>query len=136
MRTTFDIDNILYQVLSNNAGLTATITGSVYKRNRPVSSTEEDIVIGSLPVPNNQLQRTVANVNIHVPLLEIATENGQDTQPDTVRAEQLTDMVVLIVDDIVGPDYYYDVQQQNVFFDSITNDYYSNIRVNFFLENL
>ncbi len=136
MRTTFDIDNILYQVLSNNAGLAATITGSVYKRNRPVSSTEEDIVIGSLPVTNDQLQRTVANVNIHVPLLEIATENGQDTQPDTVRLKELTDMVILIVNDIVGPDYYYDVQQQNVFFDSITNDYYSNIRVNFFLENL
>jgi hypothetical protein len=137
MRTTFDVEDILYTRLKNDATVTGAISGKVYKNNRPVNSNLVDIVIGSLPMPNEQLQRSVANVNVHAPNLKLNLNGVEDnSQPDRVKLKQVTSLVITSLKDNVFPDYYFDVQQQNMFASEDSDEHYSNIRVNFFSENL
>jgi hypothetical protein len=135
MRSTFDIVDILYSVLSNEIGITSVINGSVYKNMRPLGSIAEDIVIGSLPVNFEQIQQAVANINIHVPNLVIKVGTTQDnTQPNNKRLKQLTNLVLGIVKEGIGSDYWFELQQQNTF--SEDQEHYSNIRLNFYSENI
>src|SRR5688572_11465347 len=99
MRTTFDIVDIIYPVLKTNAALTAALTGSVYKTDgRPINSDKEDIVIGSLPINNEQLQQAVMNINIHVPNLDLLLNGVQDkTKPNLKRLKELTALVIGII---------------------------------------
>jgi hypothetical protein len=134
MITTFDIANTIYRVLSNDVDLTSSISGIVCKR-RPLNSNKEDIVIGSLPVNNEQVQQAVANVNVHVPNLSISTGAGIDTtQPNTKRLKEITDKVIHLLDEKYFDSYWFYVQQQNLFEDE--QDHYSNIRLNFYSENI
>lgn len=130
-KSTFDIVDIIYQVLSADASITGEITGIVCKK-RLVNSDKEDVVIGSLPVSNEQVQQAVANINIHVPNLIIKANGMQDiSQPNLKRLNELTALVWGIVDEKYYSEYWFYVQQQNLFEDPGTNEHYSNIRVNF-----
>lgn len=134
MRDTFDIDSLIYKAV-NMPLITSAISGKVYKRSRPLNPDKVDIVVGSLPVNNEQLQRTVVNVNIHVPNLKLSINGITDnTQPDLVKLKTVTALVISALDDKAFTDYYFDVQQQVLFEDGA--EYYSNIRINFFSENL
>lgn len=135
MRNTFNIVDILTAVLMADSGLTSDITGKVYRNGeRPVNSDKEDVVVNSLPVTNDQLQRSVANVNIHVPNIERTINGIENSMPDLVRLESLTDRVILIVDEKYFADHWFFVQQQNFFQEE--GQAYTNIRVEFFSENL
>lgn len=136
MRDTFDIETIIYQAL-NVPDITNAISGKVYKNSRPLSSDKVDVVVGSLPVNNEQLQKTVVNVNVHVPNLKININGITDnTQPDVATLKTVTDLVISTLDDKAYMDYYFDVQQQVLFKDETTDEHYSNIRINFISENL
>ncbi len=90
MKTTFDIVNVIYEFLSS-ANLP--ISGGVYKR-RPTGSTQEDVVIGSLPINNEQVQQTVLNINVHIPNITVVVNGIQDnTQPDSKRLNEVTKLV-------------------------------------------
>ncbi len=134
-KTTFDLVDTIYNVLSNNAGLTSVISGVVCKK-RLLNSRKEDVVIGSLPVNNDQIQQAVLNINVHVPNLKMTIEGKQDnTQPDTARLKLITGIVWQAIDDKFYADHWFYVQQQNLFEEELTNNHYSNIRVNFFSIN-
>jgi hypothetical protein len=134
MRSSFDITDILFKDLLTQG---FPLSGDVYKQLRPVNSELEDIVVNSLPVNAEQLQQAVLNVNIFVPNLKVSVNNLVDTfQPDWVRLKSLTSLVLEFLKSQSGSDYWYQVQQQNFFADQISNSYYSNIRVNFYSENL
>ena len=136
MRDTFDIETILFKAL-NVPAITNVISGKVYKNSRPLNSGKVDVVVGSLPINAEQIQRTVANVNVHVPNLKLSISGVQDgTQPDTVTLKTVTSLVIEALTDKAFADYYFDVQQQVLFKDETTDEHYSNIRINFFLENL
>lgn len=137
MRTTLNIVDILYTVLHGDNALKTAISGKIYKNERPVDSKVEDIVINSLPVTGDQLQAAIGNVNIHIPNLKLNINNVQDnSQPDLGRLGMITDLVVSDVEDYTGPDYWFFIQQQTVFPSDVVGEYYSNIRVNFFSENI
>lgn len=137
MKSTLTAVNILYQILKLNTGITTAISGKVYKDNRPINSGKEDIVVNSLPINFEQVQQAVLNVNIHVPNLELNINGVQDnTQPNLARLETITDLVITAVKDHVGSDYWFFIQQQNVFPSDPLGEYYSNIRINFFSENI
>lgn len=128
MKTTFDIVDIVYLFLKTK---TITISGGIYKHLRPANSVLEDIVIGSLPVNNEQIQQAVVNINIHVPNVKLPQDT---TQPDSKRLNTLTALIIGYVDEQYINNYWFYVQQQNVFADGLEN--YSNIRLNFFSENI
>jgi hypothetical protein len=133
MKTTFDLVNTIYTALFNSAMRTA-ISGSIYKQQRPLDSTKEDVVINALPITGDQLQSSIININIHVPNLLIESNGKQDnTQPNLVKLKSLTDLVIAAVNNTYGVNFNYSVQQQTLIQD--IDDYYSNIRVQFNLIN-
>lgn len=136
MMTTLDIIDVLYQRL-NITAIRTQITGGVFKQSRPLNSGNSDIVISCLPVTGDQMQSAVANVNIHVPNPTININGKQDdTQPDFGMLRFLTQLVIGYLKDDSTEDYYFDVQQQNIFSEDSIKEHYSNIRVNFFNINL
>lgn len=135
MTTTLDIVDQLFTKLDASALKTA-ITGSICKHKRDGNSSLEDVVINCLPVNNEQLQNAIANVNIHVPDLVINTGGMEDKQPNHVRLKTLSAMAVDILKDNWTATLNYDVQQQVIIQDRDAGDYYINIRIEFFIENL
>lgn len=139
MKTTFDFQNSLW-LLVNASALKLEITGGIYKGSRPntlVDEQLEDVVINCLPVPRNQLQETIANVNIHVPNLKIEIAGKPDrSQPDNVRLNILTSMAIELVSEYVGDDFHCDFEQQLIFEEDEIYSHYSNIRVKVFSINL
>jgi len=135
MKTGFDTDNVLYDVLKISS-LKSAIAGNVYKRLRPVNSVLEDVVINSLPITNQQLQTCISNVNIFVPDKQI-TVNGVVTKvPNEERLEELTVMAVQILADGIKGDFTWDIQQQAFIQDDESDSHYSNIRIEFFVSNI
>jgi len=133
MKTTYDIQNILYKVLSSSTNITETITGGVYKK-RPLNSKQEDIIVGSLPVGNDDIQRAVGNVNIHVPNLIIDVNGVQDnSQPNLKRLNEITRLAWGLLDESYYEGYWFYVQQQSIFEEG--NEHYSNIRIEFYSVN-
>jgi len=136
LRNTFDIETIIYQEL-NVSAITNVISGKVYKNSRPLNSNKVDVVVGSLPINAEQLQRTVVNVNVHAPNLKLSINGIQDnTQPDVATLKTITALVISALTDKAFTDYYFDVQQQVLFKDETSDEHYSNIRINFLSENL
>jgi hypothetical protein len=127
--TSFDYVNIVYQKLIAPTFLTAAmLTGEVRKYNRSLDSNAEDIVINSLPVNNNQLQSGIVNVNVHVPNIQDNGLTGQDnSQPNIKRIKEISDLVILALDNTFGSFYNCTVQQQNLIQDK--DDFFNNIRL-------
>lgn len=137
MRNTFNLVDIIYLVLTANAAITSAITGKVYKNARPLNSDKQDIVVGSLPINAEQIQQAVMNVNVHISNLKISINGVQDnSQPNLIKLEEVTALVIEGLKDKVFSDYWFDIQQQNLFADEATNEHYSNIRINFYSENI
>ena len=56
MKTSFDIDKIVYKLLSGSSELKSTITGGVYYSNdRPDGSVKEDVVINTITMTQDYL---------------------------------------------------------------------------------
>lgn len=135
MKTTLDIEDILWSFLKNSS-LKTSISGGIYKRKRPSGSKAEDIVINCLPVNNLQVQSAVANVNIHVPNKVQNISGIQDSIPDHARLKALGNEAVSLLVDQWDSDYNFDVQQQNVFEDEDGKGHYVNIRLDFYSINI
>jgi hypothetical protein len=132
MITSLEIVDILWAKL-NGSPLKAAIDGGIYKNRRPASSEKQDVVINCLPVNNQQLQTTIANVNIHVPNISIDVNGVQDSsQPDHVKLLALSKIAVGVLKDIWSGDYNFNVQQEVLIQDEEQGDYYINIRIEFY----
>jgi hypothetical protein len=133
--TTIDIVETLWKKLDAST-LKAMITGSIRKYERPADSSSEDIVVNALPAINDDLQVTVANVNIYVPDLVIDENNVQEKVPDTARMKVLANEALKLLNDVTDGDFNYDVQQQSMFEDLQSESHFINIRINFYAINL
>lgn len=137
MRTTLDIENILFSFLKASS-LASEINGGIYKRQRPAQSSKEDVVINCLPVSNRQLQDAVANVNIHVPNVTVQRDGITDqSHADHPRLNELATLAWQLLDDQFNPlGYTFHVQQQILIQDEDAGDHYVNIRIEFYSVNL
>ena len=135
MTTTLDIVDTLFARLDASALKTA-INGNICKHRRDPNSTSEDVVINSLPVNNEQLSRAVANVNVHVPDIEVTVNGQQDKQPNHPRLKQLAGIAVTALNDVWETNKNYTVQQQTLIRDADAGDHYINIRIEFNIVNL
>lgn len=127
-----EIVDLMYTYLSGSA-LRAAVTGGLYKNNeRPVNSTSEDIVISNLGTPNLQMQLSVLNVNVWVPMLEV---NGA-WYANHARMETLA---TLAQDDLqlnVFSGHHFRLQQQLLFREEEVKQYFINNRVEFYSKNI
>ncbi|PPL04976.1 hypothetical protein SAMN05444682_101773 [Parapedobacter indicus] len=86
MRTTLDITEILYGLV-NVPEVTAIISGSTYRDERPENSAVQDVVCTSTTVDNEPFQEGVGYVNIHDP----------GTMPNHVWFKTVTGIIVPIL---------------------------------------
>ena len=86
MKLTNDIIVKLYQIL-NVSLITDLISGRIYKFKRPLNSTDEDIVILSLPNRNADVQQAVIFVNIFANDLSNGT-------PNTAKLNEIASAVI------------------------------------------
>lgn len=135
MMTTLDIIDLLWSKLDGSA-LKNAITGKMYKLVRLANSKKEDVVINCLPINNEQLSKTIANINIHVPDLTIEVDSIAQQVPDIVRLKSLAALAISILKDTWTSTLNYDVQQQVVIQDREAGDHYINIRLEFNIINL
>jgi hypothetical protein len=135
MKTTLDLVDIIWSAV-NASALKAAINGGVYKHKRVLNSTKEDVVINALPITAEQIQNGIVNVNIHVPNLKVQTAAGVDDQPNHTRLKALATIAVGVLEDTWADEYNFDVQQQILIEDKEANDYYINIRLEFFNVNI
>lgn len=86
IHTDIDIKDELYTLLKGSQ-LASSVSGSVYKDQRPLNSEKEDIIIAIVARDAGyQIQEATANVNIYVPDLR----RGQEAIEDTKRLRQLS----------------------------------------------
>lgn len=127
MRTTFDQETILFNILNGSAALKSAISGGIYKRRRPTNSDKEDVVVISLPIGDGSIQFGTANVNIHVPDVK--------EFPDNTKLEALTNIVKPLLEETYGDDYVLYISLQQIFEETEINQHYVNLRVDFEFHN-
>lgn len=138
MRTTLDITEILCMHLQDSS-LTSAISGVVCKK-RPIDSKKEDVVINTLFVDNEEIQNSVANVNVYVSNKTQKFNGVQDnTQPDFGRLKTITDILTNKVNGLLieqwSDGYTFTVQQVTGPKED-ESQHYMNIRVEFKLLNV
>src|SRR5688500_6980460 len=88
MITTLEIVDLVWQHL-NGSAIKSLINGGIYKTKRPAGSSNEDVIINSLPINNLQLQSAVVNVNVYAPDIAIKVGGIEESAPNHVRLKEL-----------------------------------------------
>lgn len=98
MKTTLDLDTILFRLLKNSAISTA-ISGGIYLMNsRPSNSEKEDIEINSITLTQEYLPQTgTSNINIYVPDMAVKINNEEQRQPNIKRLKELLAIAMEII---------------------------------------
>ena len=130
-----EIVSALWSDINSSSLKTALASGGgVYKNRRPTDSKKEDIVINSLPVNSEQLQKAVANVNIYVPDKMINLNGTQTMVIDYARFAVLLPLATaLLKEKFSSGDWHYELQQvSDVIEDKESGSHFVNIRIEFF----
>jgi hypothetical protein len=135
MKTSLDRIDVVWQLL-NGSSLKSNINGVVCKTRRPAGSTNEDVVINSLFVDNEQLQSGIINVNLYIPNKAQKFGEIQDnSQPNFARLKELVTIAVELLDDVYVDGFFINVQQQFGPLEDENNQHFINIRVQIRTEN-
>lgn len=91
MKTTFDTDAILFDLLSKSP-LNNAIGGGIYVGGtRPEDSADEDVVVNTITLAQDFLPQTgTSNVNIYVPDTPKKIKGGHQLQANRVRLKALS----------------------------------------------
>ena len=136
--TALEVVDIVWKKLDGSS-LKGLITGGIYKGQRPVGSSKEDIVVNILGLPNEQLAQALVNVNLHVPNKPIKINGQQDnSQPDFSRLMNVANVLLaLLKEDYSSDGWYFELQQHSgPVIDDNANSHYINIRIDFFSINI
>lgn len=100
LKNDIEMQEDIYNLLLNSE-LPSIISGGIYKFTRPIDSSKEDVVIGTLYINAKQLQTGIFNINIHVSNLPAEiSENpaALDTaQPNIERIQEIGAAAVCIL---------------------------------------
>ena len=129
MKTIFDTDDILYQILSSNNELKNMLTGGIYKSERPDSSEKEDIVINTITVTQELPQQGSSNVNIYVPDMSVKIAGKPQRKANTERLRTLTKKVIDVLADASVEGLMFWVTNQSVLKESDVFQHFSNLRI-------
>lgn len=127
IRTSLDQDSIIYNVLSNSA-LKNEISGKIYNNSQIEDYSKENVVIKSIVIAGDDIQRGVTNVNVHVP--DLIFDNI--TQPNGSRIQEILQITTTALEEHYQEDYNFVITEQ---FGLIREDglksHYFNLRVKF-----
>lgn len=134
MKTTFDTDSILFQLLSGSTLKTA-IKGGIYVGDdRPENSEKEDVCINSIDLTQDYLpQLGTSNVNIYVPDTAKKIAGKQQLKANRTRLKELSEMAIATLKQANVPDLNVIVGSQTILAESTIKQHYVNIRIEWFI---
>jgi len=122
-QTILDFADELYRRL-NIPAINNIISGKVYKDERPADSLLEDIVINAVTGDMEMIQRSVLNVNAHVP-------NLSNKMPNNARLKVITNVLSAILTEGYGTNFNYWIENANKFKEVESNSYFMNFRIRY-----
>lgn len=130
MKTPLDLIDAAYELLDVTEVQSAMLSGDIFKTVKPDNYQGECIVINSLPVSGQQLQRGFLNVNIYAPNLTLKI-NGQpdNSQPNTKRLKEIAAAVVPILEDATADGNLFFIDSMNVYAEDQNREHFLNIRI-------
>jgi len=122
-KTTDFIIDIVYSLLGS-------ITKPKYRKTKPSKSTAtEYVVINSLPIDANVMQRCYVNVNYHVK--DIDGGAGVGFIPDDTKLQAGTVLVLSALKKVTTTAYLIDFEGQEIIREEQLQEHYSNLRFSF-----
>lgn len=126
MKNILEINTFLFQLVSTTIG--TTLTGGVYILERPVDSEKEDIVVGTLPLSEEQI--AICNINIFVPDKTVGIGGTTNKVPDLSRMGALANTVIQALDqDTELEQYHYRIVNQTIINEPDLDQHFVNIRL-------
>jgi len=99
MKTSFDLNAILFKCLNTNSAFKSALSGGVYSSERPDNSEKEDAVVNTITVTREYSpQRGRSNVNIFVPDLRVSIEGVEQRKPNEARLKALSDLAISAIE--------------------------------------
>jgi hypothetical protein len=129
MVTSFDTDDILFQVLNGSDELKAFISGGIYTTDRPDNSEKEDITVNTITVTGSMPQRGTSNVNIHVPDERMKIKGQEQRKINRERLREITNKVISILEAARVEGLLFWAANQTVLREPETNQHYTNLRI-------
>lgn len=131
MKTSFDIDKIVYKLLSGSSELKSAITGGVYYSNdRPDGSVKEDVVINTITMTQDYLpQLATSNVNIYVADVTRRIDGVEQSKPNHERLAKLTKIVLDVLRSAQIEGLKLIPESQSVLNDTTVKQHFCNIRI-------
>lgn len=138
MKTSFDIDKIVYKLLSGSSELKSTITGGVYYSNdRPDGSIKEDVVINTITMTQDYLpQLATSNVNIYVADITRRIDGVEQYKPNHERLAKLTKIVLDVLRGAQIEGLKLIPESQSVLNDTSVKQHFCNIRIAWNIQTL
>lgn len=132
MKTTFDTDAILFQLLKNSSLKTVLKGGDIYVGDdRPNDSDKEDIVVNSIDLTQDYLpQIGTSNVNIFVPDKNVKIGGKQQLQADRARLKELSEMVIETMRNTTIKGLALIITNQTIIEEPEVKQHFTNIRIN------
>jgi hypothetical protein len=131
MKTTFDINDILYPII-NVASVKATIDGKVYRNKKPLNSELQDIVI--IPLSNYNGDEII---NDAVFMVNCFCKNFNNGTPDIEKLRATINAVIAVIEAYNASNNYYIFSITNQILLQDTDQIsmsYVNLRINCFIE--
>ena len=122
-KTTDFIIDIVYSLLGS-------ITVPKYRKTKPTKSTAgEYVIINSLPINANVMQKCYVNVNYHVKDIDGGTSTG--LTPDDTKLAAGTALVLAALKKVTTTAYLIDFESQETIREEQIGEHYSNLRFSF-----
>ncbi len=108
-----EIKDLFYELLSDSTlkGGEGSISGGIYKDQRPINSELEDAIISVLSSTSSQIQGAIVNINIYVP--DIIRED--EPIENTPRLRELCRLCLDMLDGESRDGFKYSIASQNIF---------------------
>lgn len=130
MKTSFDINTIVFRILNVQAVKNA-ISGGIYKGDdRPDDSKDEDICINTISLTQDYLpQIATSNVNIYVADKPKKIKGKSSLKADTGRLETITGVVLTTLRAAKVPGLLFTIEAQSTLAETSIKQHFVNIRI-------
>jgi hypothetical protein len=131
MLTSFDTDDILFQILNASEDLKTAITGGIYPEDeRPDNSEKEDITINTITVSRTYSPQTgTSNVNIYVPDGKYKIQGQEQRKINKKRLKEITDMVIATLEAATVKGLAFWISYQTILKEPVIYQHYTNLRI-------
>ena len=103
MKSVAECKDIIYNSIADSI-LRSEISGGLYKDERPLGSTKEDIVVGMIDLSSGSVQAGTINVNIYVPYMDVTIGGLVQKKPNHSRLRDLSRLALDLLEEIYFED--------------------------------